>query len=55
MMDWDKTIQTVAETGRRIFTLALAMVLVLVAFSGTYIIGLTLWWLVHYVRRALGS
>ena len=41
-MDWDKTINTVAEVGRKTFTLALATVLVFVAVSGTYIIGLAL-------------
>lgn len=54
-MDWDKTINTVAEAARKTFTLALATVLVLVAVSGTYIIGLALWWLVRYAQAALGS
>jgi hypothetical protein len=54
-VDWDKTINTVAEAGRKTFTLALATVLVLVAVSGIYITGLALWWLVRYVRQALGS
>jgi|GEM_PF-2421730 len=54
-MDWDKTIDTVADVGRKTFTLALALVLVLAAVSGTYIIALTLWWLVQATRKALGS
>jgi hypothetical protein len=54
-MDWDKTINTVAETARKTFTLFLAIVLIFVAVSGTYIIGLALWCFVQYVRRALGS
>ena len=54
-MDWDKTINTVAEVGRRTFTLALSMVLIIVAVSGTYIIGLASWWLVRCAQEALGS
>ncbi|HRR87556.1 MAG TPA: hypothetical protein P5316_21330 [Phycisphaerae bacterium] len=54
-MDWDKTVNTVADVGRKTFTLALATVLVLLAVSGTYIVGLALWWLVRYVRQALGT
>jgi len=54
-VDWDKTINTVAEVGRKTFTLALAAVLVFVAVSGTYIVGLALWWLVRNAREALGS
>jgi hypothetical protein len=54
-VDWDKTVNTVADVGRKTFTLALATVLVLLAVSGTYIVGLALWWLVRYVRQALGT
>jgi hypothetical protein len=54
-MDWDKTINTVAEVSRKTFTLFLAAVLILAAASGTYISGLALWWLVRFVRQALGS
>ena len=54
-MDWDKTIDTVGEVCRKTFTLALATILVFVAVSGTYIVGLALWWLVCKAQRALGS
>ena len=54
-MDWDKTINTVGEVGRKTFTLAFAMVLIFVALSGTYIIGLSLWWLVKKANEALGT
>jgi len=54
-MDWDRTIETVGEVGRKTFTLALATILVSVSISGTYIIGLALWWLVRHAREALGS
>ena len=54
-MDWDKTINTVGEVGRKTFTLAFAMVLIFVALSGTYIIGLSLWWLVQKANEALGA
>jgi len=53
-MDWDKTIHTVGEAARKTFTLALSIVLIMSAVSGTYIIGLTLWWLVKHTRQALG-
>lgn len=53
-MDWDKTINTVAEVGRKTFTLALALVLISVAVCGTYIIGLGLWWLIRCVQKAVG-
>ena len=54
-MDWDKTIDTVGEVGRKTFALALALILVLLALSGTYITGLTLWWLVQRAEKALGA
>ena len=54
-MDWDKTIDTVGEVGRKTFTLALSAILVSSAVSGTYIAGLALWWLVQRAREALGS
>jgi len=54
-MDWDKTINTVGEVARKTFTLAIALILVMLAISGTYIAGLTLWWLVHHAKAALGA
>jgi hypothetical protein len=54
-MDWDKTIDTVGEVCRKAFTLALSAVLVFVAVGGTYIAGLTVWWLVEQAQKALGS
>lgn len=54
-MDWDKTINTVGEVGRKTFTLALAMVLIMASVSGVYVIAMALWWVVKKSQEALGA
>jgi hypothetical protein len=54
-MDWDKTINTVSEVGRKTFTLALVAIIVITSVTGTYIAVIACWWLAHRVREALGT
>ena len=54
-MDWDKIIDTVAEFGRKAFTLALCTILLLVSVCSVYVAILAVCWLVRHTTKALGS
>ena len=54
-MDWNKTLDGLWEAARRVFTCAAVIVLILVSVSGTYLIGLALWWLIQHAQKFFGT
>lgn len=54
-MDWNKVLQSLWEAGRRVFTFAGVVILILFSFSAIYMVAAGLWWLVKRVHAAVGT